>query len=80
MSDGTVLAAQLAAIGLDGDVEARGAFAVLALRDAAGLAAARDPERRRAAVTLAASHGFATLAIELAPGAADDTRAAVPRD
>ncbi|HEY9478477.1 MAG TPA: hypothetical protein VIP79_00240 [Gemmatimonadaceae bacterium] len=53
----------LAALGLHGTVEARGALAVLSLdSDAAPL---RDPELRARVVSIASEHGFTNLALEV---------------
>jgi hypothetical protein len=53
----------LAALGLRGVVEARGALAILSIDgDAAPL---RDPEIRARAVALASEHGFTHLALEV---------------
>lgn len=53
----------LAALGLQGAVEARGALAILSLDgDAAPL---RDPEIRARAVAIASEHGFTNLALEV---------------
>lgn len=68
------LAHALAALGLDGRVEARGALAVLTVRDAG---AARDPALRRAAVSAAEREGFANLALEIEDA---DASAPLPRD
>jgi hypothetical protein len=66
---------QLAAIGLVGRVEARGALAVLTLRDPGAVAIA---DRRAAAVALAGENGFTHLALELDEDDRDD-RASLPR-
>jgi hypothetical protein len=53
----------LAALGLHGSVEARGALAVLSLEgDAAPL---RDPSIRARALSIASEHGFTHLALEV---------------
>lgn len=53
----------LAALGLRGRVEARGAFAILTLEgDAAPL---RDPSLRARALSIASEHGFTHLALEV---------------
>lgn len=53
----------LAALGLRGSIEARGALAILSLDgDAVPL---RDPELRAKAVALASEHGFTHLALEV---------------
>ncbi len=53
----------LAALGLHGVVEARGALAILSIDgDAAPL---RDPELRARAVGIASEHGFTNLALEV---------------
>ncbi len=60
----------LAALGLPGRVEARGALAVLSLEgDAAPL---RDPGLRARAVSVASEHGFTHLALEVAGTPRDD--------
>lgn len=53
----------LAALGLHGTVEARGALAVLSLDGEA--VALSDPDVRARAVSLASEHGFTNLALEL---------------
>ncbi len=66
----------LAALGLRGGVEARGALAILSLEgDAASL---RDPSVRARALAIASEHGFTHLALEVAD--ARSVGAAVPRD
>lgn len=53
----------LAALGIRGSVEARGALAILTVEgDAAPL---RDPELRARAVAIASEHGFTNLALEV---------------
>jgi hypothetical protein len=52
----------LASLGIDGVVEARGALAILIVGDSSAL---RDPAIRKAAVALAAEHGFKNLALEV---------------
>jgi hypothetical protein len=73
-----LLAQGLAVLGLAGTVETRGKLAVLALRDAKGWHAARDPQVRAAAVALAAEHGFTNLALALEDDC--DGRAPLSRD
>jgi hypothetical protein len=53
----------LAALGLHGTVEARGALAVLSLDSETALLS--DPDVRARAVSLASEHGFTNLALEL---------------
>ncbi|HEY9425920.1 MAG TPA: hypothetical protein VIR34_02100 [Gemmatimonadaceae bacterium] len=53
----------LAALGIHGSVEARGALAILTLNGAG--ASLRDPELRAKAVALASEHGFTNLALEV---------------
>jgi hypothetical protein len=53
----------LAALGIRGVVEARGALAILSIDDDA--APLRDPELRARAVALASEHGFTHLALEV---------------
>ncbi|HEU4584529.1 MAG TPA: hypothetical protein VFR95_02220 [Gemmatimonadaceae bacterium] len=66
----------LAALGLRGGVEARGALAVLSLEgDAAPL---RDPSVRARALSLASEHGFTHLALEVTDARSDG--AALHRD
>lgn len=72
------LAAALAALGLPGQVEARGSLAILTVSDPRLLSAAAEATVRASAVALAAEYGFATLALELAPQI--DERAAVSGD
>lgn len=57
------LRAGLAALGIDGVVEARGALAVLTIHGDSS--AVREPSIRAAAVALAAKHGFTNLALEV---------------
>ena len=71
------LAAGFAALGLAGTVEARGSLAILTVSNATSIAAAGNADLRASAVALAARHGYAALALELAPNAADD-RAPLP--
>jgi hypothetical protein len=57
------LRSALAALGLHGTIEARGALAILTLDgDAAPI---RDPEVRAKAVSIASEHGFKNLALEV---------------
>lgn len=59
----------LAALGLRGVVEARGALAILSVDgDPAPL---RDPEIRARAVAIATEHGFTNLALEVSDRPAD---------
>jgi hypothetical protein len=58
-----VLRQALAALGIRGSVEARGALAILTLDDDA--APLRDPELRARAVAIASEHGFTNLALEV---------------
>jgi hypothetical protein len=67
------LQSELAALAIDGQVEAHGPVAVLVTAWPEQL---RDPGRRAAAVQAAATHGFRTLAIELAGGPSDAGRLA----
>jgi hypothetical protein len=53
----------LAALGIHGSVEARGALAILSLED--DPAPFRDPELRARAVAIASEHGFTNLALEV---------------
>lgn len=66
------LSRALAALGLHGSVEARGALAVLSL--AGDPSALRDPALRTRAVELASEHGFTNLALDLS----DERRASAP--
>lgn len=57
------LRSALAALGLHGSIEARGALAIFTLDgDAAPL---RDPDVRAQAVSIASEHGFTNLALEV---------------
>lgn len=53
----------LAALGLRGVVEARGALAIFSIEG--DVAPLRDPEIRARAVALASEHGFTNLALEV---------------
>jgi hypothetical protein len=85
-ADPVALAASLRDIGIDCAVEARERLAVIVVGDAASL---ERPERRDAALALAAAHGFTHLALDLGdagpdagagPAIGPDDRAAVRRD
>ena len=60
------LAGALAAQGVDARVETRDAVAVITVPNGEAAERLRDAARRRAVVALAAQHGFATVALELA--------------
>lgn len=66
----------LAALGIHGSVEARGALAILTLYDNG--ASLRDRELRAKAIALASEHGFTNLALEVSDPSAEG--AALHRD
>lgn len=53
----------LAALGIHGSVEARGALAILSVEG--DIAQLRDPEMRARVLGLASEHGFTNLALEV---------------
>lgn len=65
------LAAALASLGIEASVEARESVAVITVPNADAAARLRDASLRRAVIALATTHGFKTVALELA-NAADD--------
>lgn len=79
----TALAADLATLGLQCALEARGGLALL-LPQAESVAQLEEDETRRAVVALAKLHGFTHVAIELPSerrlSSATDPDAPLPRD
>jgi hypothetical protein len=78
----TALAAAIAELGLECDIEARGGL-VLFLPAAGSVAKLAEEETRRAALALARQHGFTHVAIELPNdrrGAGPESDATLLRD
>lgn len=69
-----LLAQALVGMGLPARVEPRAALAVIQMA-AALMARLAEPEVRRAVLALAREQGFTHVAVELAPGPADDDAA-----